>query len=108
MRLPSMKVTVPVAATLKSPLRRTAAIASPGWNSLDAAEDAGAPLDALEPLGTATKPIASRYFEKRAIVSGAKLESDSGTAIGFTPEVVLAGVAPANPFSSLSKSSVVF
>src|ERR1700737_917874 len=106
MRLPSTKVTVPVAATLKSPLRRTAPMASPGWKSFDAVEDAA--LDVLDPLGTATKPIASRYFEKREIVSGAKLESDNGTAICFRPDVELAGVAFANPFSSLSKSSVVF
>ena len=43
----------------------------------------------------------------REIVSGAKLESESGTAIGLTP-AELAGVALANPFSSFSKSSVVF
>src|SRR6266571_3774909 len=102
MRLPSTNVTVPVAATLKSPLRRTAPMASPGWKSADVAVTA--PPDVHEPLGTATKPSASRYFEKREIVSGAKLDSDSGTAIGFTPDV-LAGVALANPFSSLSKSS---
>src|SRR5436190_509721 len=99
MRLPSTKVTVPVAATLKSPLRRTAPMASPGWNS--PSDATAVELDVLEPLGTATKPIASKYFEKRVIVSGAKLDIDSGTAIGLTPE--LAGVALANPFSSFSK-----
>ena len=45
-------------------------------------------------------------FEKREIVSGAKLDIDRGTAIGLTPE--LAGVAFANPFSIFSKRSVVF
>src|SRR5258708_36266834 len=105
MRLPSTNVTVPVAATLKSPLRRTALMASPGWKSV--VEAAEVELVVLDPLGTATKPIASRYFENREIVSGAKLESERGTAIGLTP-AELAGVAFANPFSSFSKSSVVF
>src|SRR5438270_8334821 len=84
-RLPSTNVTVPVAATLKSPLMRTAPTASPPWNSLGAAERGRAPLEVVLPLGTATKPIASRYFENRASVSGAKLDIDRGTAIGLTP-----------------------
>src|SRR5260370_16516400 len=100
MRLPSTNVTVPVAATLKSPLRRTAPIASPGWNSADVVELPSASLRAgavvplvVDPLGTATKPIASRYFAKPKIVSYPKLASERGTAIGFTPDVELAGTA---------------
>src|SRR5712691_8830952 len=103
-----MNVTVPVAARLKSPLRRTAPTASPARNCLDAAEADVAALVIAEPLGTATKPMASRYFENRAIVSGAKLDMDSGTAIGFAPVIVLAGDAAAKPSSSFSKRSLVF
>ena len=51
--------------------------------------------------------MASRYFENLTIVSGAKLDIDSGTAIGFTPVIVLAGEAPAKPLWSFSKISLV-
>ena len=44
-----------------------------------------------EPLGTATKPIASMYLPKRVMASGAKLDSDSGTAIGFAPLIFACG-----------------
>ena len=101
-----MCVTVPVAATLKSPFRSTAPTASPGLN--DPFPDAVdvAPL-LTEPLGTATNPMASKYFEKRLMVSVEKLESDSGTAIGFTPLIVLAGAA-ARLLIIFSKRSFVF
>ena len=41
------------------------------------------------------------------IVSGAKLESDNGTAIGFTPPIVDAGEALAKLVASLSNISSV-
>src|SRR2546425_12317368 len=101
-----MCVTVPVAATLKSPFRRTAPTASPGLN--DAFPDAVeiAPL-LTDPLGMATNPMASKNFEKRLMVSVEKLESDSGIAIGFTPLIVLAGAAT-RLFIIFAKRSFVF
>src|SRR4051794_41385827 len=64
-------------------MRSTAPIGSPGWNGLASCDGvAVAEVDAA-PLGTATKFIASRYLPKRLIVSGAKLDSESGTAIGL-------------------------
>src|SRR5213080_3799914 len=87
---------------------RTAATASPGWKGVFA--DAVAVVDDVddEPLGTATKPMASSHGAKRVIVSGAKLDSDSGTAIGFAPLIVLAGLAPARPLCIFAKSSSLF
>ncbi len=81
--------------------------ASPGWKGV---EDVVAAADdvEVEPLGTATKPMASSHGAKRVIVSGAKLDSDSGTAIGLAPLIVLAGLAPATPPCIFAKSSSVF
>src|ERR1700687_4115439 len=97
MRLPSMCVTVPVAATLKSPFKRTAPTASPGLNgavSLRAALEVDVP-----PLGTAMNPRPPRIPEERGIVSGAELDIDRGTAIGLVVVLLLAAVAPNAPAS---------
>src|SRR3954452_13697589 len=98
MRSPSTCVTVPVAATVKSPFSRTAPMASPGWNGLTVGDAGVAPVEAavepdVEPIGTAMKPMASRYLPKRGIVSGAKLPRERGTAIGFDSPVESAGRA---------------
>src|SRR3954467_10861248 len=88
-----MYVTVPVAATLKSPRSRTAAMASPAANSFDAGVVDVVDVDDA-PLGTGMKPSGSRYLPKRPSVSGAKLDIESGTAIGRAPAMADAGVAP--------------
>src|SRR5258705_10021371 len=80
-------------------------MASPGANCLEAT---GVALvdEEVAPLGTATKPIASMYLPKRAKASGAKLDSDSGTAIGFAPLMVLACDAPARLPTIFSNASL--
>src|SRR5438874_4068922 len=80
-------------------------MASPGANCLDADGVAVVEVD-VAPLGTATKPIASMYLPKRAAASGAKLDNDSGTAIGFTPLMLLVGEAPARLPTIFSKASL--
>src|SRR5258706_12643274 len=99
-----MYVTVPVAATLKSPRSRTAPMASPAANSFDAGILFVADVDET-PAGTGMKPIGSRYLPKRPSVSGAKLDIDSGTAIGLAPATADAGEAPVRPGSINSNSS---
>src|SRR3954452_15682877 len=59
------------------------------------------------PLGTGMKPSGSRYLPKRPSVSGAKLDIDSGTAIGLAPATDDAGVAPARLLIIDSNFSVV-
>src|SRR2546430_16307236 len=88
-----MYVTVPVAATLKSPRSRTAPMASPAANSFVAGVVDVVDVDDA-PLGTGMNPSGSRYLPKRPSVSGAKLDIDSGSAIGFAPAMEDAGVAP--------------
>src|SRR3954468_6245504 len=68
-------------------------MASPAANSLVVVVVLAAEVDDA-PLGTGMKPIGSRYLPKRPSVSGAKLDIDSGTAIGFAPATADAGVAP--------------
>ncbi len=75
-------------------------MASPGWNDLAESgvdvEDVDVDPDVdpdMEPIGTAMKPMASRYLPKRWIVSGAKLASESGTAIGFVSPLAATGWA---------------
>src|SRR6266852_1295500 len=101
-----MYVTVPVAATLKSPRRRTAPIASPAANSLAAGIVLVVDVDEA-PLGTGMKPIGSRYLPKRPSVSGAKLDMESGTAIGLAPPSDEAGEAPARLLIISSNFSAV-
>src|SRR5258708_39515450 len=93
---PSRCVTVAVAATVKSPLSSTAPMASPGANgltSLDTAVAADVVDPEIDPIGTGMKPMASRYLPKRWIVSGAKLPSERGMAIGLVA-LTAAGRAP--------------
>src|ERR1051326_455416 len=90
---------------VKSPLRSTAPMASPGAKVFLVMLE-GVDAD-VAPLGTATKPIASRYLPKRSIVSGAKLDIDSGTAMGCAPLSALICFAP-NDVAILSNTASGF
>src|SRR5258706_4500897 len=68
-------------------------MASPAANCFDAFVFELAEVDDA-PLGTGMKPRGARYLPKRPSVSGAKLDIDSGTAIGRAPAMADAGVAP--------------
>src|SRR5207248_8905605 len=61
----------------------------------------------VAPLGTAMNPISSRYLPNRATVSGARLDIESGTAIGRAPVTALICRAPNEP-AILSKTASGF
>src|SRR3954447_9073118 len=82
-------------------------MASPAANSFDAVVLIFAVDVDAAPAGTGMKPIGSRYLPKRPSVSGAKLDIDSGTAIGLAPATEDAGVAPARLLIIDSNFSVV-